>query len=140
MNKQDLDAVDLLEVATHLGYFGYEVMPAEADGDWYTAKSNATWSFECSRWRNFLCLRRYRNLKKPKEVGLGEYYELVNRVQQSSSVTQLVITENDGENVTVHSWAMIPASYDRRSFGRHLLNWTRDADRLQTAIEVASGA
>ena len=29
MNKQDSDAIDLLEIATHLSYFGYQVMPVD---------------------------------------------------------------------------------------------------------------
>lgn len=139
MNKQDSDAIDLLEIATHLSYFGYQVMPVESDGEWYAARGNATWSFEFARWQAFLCLRRSRTFRKSRDTDFGKYHDLVNRVRRISAVTQLVLSEDDAENFTVHSWAMIPATYDRRSFSRNFMDWTRDADRLQEVISMGSG-
>ena len=138
MNKQDLDTVELLEVAKHLGYFGYEVTAAEKDGDWYFARSDATWSFEFSRWRSFLCFRRFSNVKKMAKENAEKYLEMINRVQRESAVTQFSITDNDADTVAIHSWAMIPASYTRKTFSRNLLAWTRDLDRLQSVLEMAS--
>ena len=140
MNKQDSDVIELIDVATHLGYFGYSVTASKDANDWYRAHSTDTWTFDYTKWRNFVCFRSYLKISKVDETTFKKNLCAVNDAQAGAGISQFHLQEINETEIHAYSWALLPGAYDRKTFGANLMLWTRDMDRLGSFIEHALAA
>jgi hypothetical protein len=138
MNAEDADAVQFMEIASHLGYLGYAVSPPPEDATWYAATHPNRWNFLFTRWRGFLWLRCVVDLPAGVTSDCTRALEWVNEVRVNARVASYHVAEyRDGEHV-IEATAFLPIAYDRQAFGALMLNWIEDTSRISpTALEDA---
>ena len=129
MNAEDADAVYFMDIASHLGYLGYTVMPPSDGAVWYTASHPSRWTFVFTRWRSFLWLRCVVDL--PKEVSSESPQALarVNHMRVDARVVAYHLAHEHGQHV-VEATAFLPITYDRQSFGDWMLMWIEETSRI----------
>jgi len=133
MNAEDADAIHFMEIASHLGYLGYTVMPPPSGAMWYTASHPSRWKFAFTRWRSFLWLRCVVNLPEGICSECPQALDRVNQLRIDSRVVAYHLANDDGEHV-IEATTFLPIAYDRQAFGEWMLLWIEETTRISAAV------
>ena len=82
----------------------------------------------------------YLKISKVDETTFKKNLCAVNDAQEGAGISQFHLQEINETEIHAYSWALLPGSYDRKTFGANLMLWTRDMDRLGIFIEHALAA
>lgn len=130
MNADDADAVDFMEIASHLGYLGYSVTPPPDGSRWYCASHANHWTFGFTRWRGFLWLRCGVALSANEAADSIATLERVNNHQRMARVTKFHVARDSAGQVSIEATAFLPFTYERAAFGTRMLQWIQETSRI----------
>jgi hypothetical protein len=130
MNADDEDAIDFMEIASHLGYLGYTVTPPPDGSRWCCASHTDHWTFGFTRWRGFLWLRCGVPLSAEESADVAATLEWVNDIRHSARVTKFHIARDPSGEVYVEASAFLPFAYEREAFGVWMLQWVQETSRI----------
>jgi hypothetical protein len=130
MNADDADAVDFMEIAAHLSYLGYSVMPPPDGSCWFGASHPDRWSFGFMRWRGFLWLRCAVNLPAGESEQSVGTLEWVNDLRRGARITSFCVQRDQSGSDFVEASAFLPFTYERKAFGIWMLQWIQETSRI----------
>lgn len=88
MNVDDEDVVLFMDLASHLGGFGYHVAPPPEQSRWYQAGHAHLPRFEFTRWRRFVWLQAEAPLRLLQAGDKTDPLAWINSLRESSLVTK----------------------------------------------------
>lgn len=138
MNLDDADAIDFLEIAAHLGYLGYTVVPPAVGNQWFLAKHKDRWNFGFRRWRSSLFLKCTVGLEESDLGDRGQLLEWLNELQIKARLTSYHTAKNSLGQPYVEAAALLPIEYDRSAFGAWMLTWIEEISRITMPIRRQS--
>jgi hypothetical protein len=130
MNADDANAVDFMDFAAHLSYFGYTVTPPPDGSRWYIATHPERWKFAFTRWRGFLWLRCGVTLTAGEAADSPATLAWVNDLRRGARITKFHVESDPSGEDFVEATAFLPFAYDRKAFGVWMLQWIQETSRI----------